>query len=147
MVFNHEIIDQAISRMKKTEYNLEDLYLKLKQIVSNINIKEKENPERYRQLQFILKETEKVKEEAKDYIQKLQRITVLYESYEREAVYLVDDLPVLIDNNVLSDWISNILIHGIENIKNEVNPMLCNHILQHEDWLINSMLETLGTND
>lgn len=145
MIFNHDIINNAISKLKKTEYNLDDLYQKLKSLMKDMI--ERDNPERYRQLDVLLKEINRAMEESKNHTYKLERIADLYESYGREAVNLVDNLPLLTDNNVLSEWISNIVIYGIEDIKNESNPMLSNNILQHEDWLINRMLDSLNAND
>jgi len=145
MILNNHIISNAILKLKKTEYNLEDQCQKLKSLLKDMI--EIENPKRYGQLELLLKEIDRAKDELGKYTGKLQKITSLYDSFRRESANLVDDLPILTDNHVLSEWISNIDVYGIENIENVTNPMLYNNILQHEDWLINRMFQSLETNE
>lgn len=143
MIFNHEIIIQAIAKLKDIEYALDDLYQKMKIIINHLI--ENGTLERYSQLEDVLKAIERAKDESNKHIKKLQKIAWLYDEFDRETAKLADNLPDFVSNNMISDWISTIVIHGIEKIKNEVNPILSNNLLQHEEWLINRMIEILGT--
>ena len=144
MIFNQEIINYAISKLKTTEYSLDGLDQKLRALMKDLI--ESGNHKSYRRLEVLSKEINEAKEEARTLTNRLSKISDLYETYARDITKMVDDLPLLIDSNILSEWISNILIYGVEDIKNETNPMLCNNRLQHEDWLINKVLNTLSYN-
>lgn len=140
MIFNHDLIDQAISELKKVENDLNDLYQKLRLIANSLSVK----PEWYERLEAILKMIENAGEKSKNHTRILQRATELYEVYDREAAYAADSLPALISNQMVRSWITEVDIRGLDTIKNELNPMLCNHLLQHEEWLVNHMLSTLS---
>ncbi len=139
MIFNHDIIVQAIAELMKTENDLNDSYQKLRLIANSLSKK----PEWYGRLEAISKAIENAGEELKNHTRSLQRVTELYEAYEREAANSADNLPELISNNMVRTWITEVKVHGIDKIKNELSPMLCNHLLQHEEWLVNYMLNEL----
>lgn len=141
MIFNQDIITQAISELKKIENNLNDSNYKLRFIANKQSVNE--HTEWHERLVSILKTIKTAREELSNHIRSLQNVTELYEAYEREAANAADNLPELISNHMIHTWITEVKIHGIDNIQNELNPMLCNHLLQHEEWLYNHMFNTI----